>query len=72
MEYETYKKRLKSLDLTNSKFTNLIGIGSSTPSTNWRVKGEVPKTVDFIIELLEELPIEKRLLLVHNRLKEAE
>jgi len=72
MDYETYKKRLKSLDLTNSKFTDLIGVGSSTPSTNWRAKGEIPKTVGFIIELLEELPVEKRLILVHHKLKEVQ
>jgi hypothetical protein len=69
MDYKEYKNKLKSLDLNNSKFTELVGIGNSTPSTNWRVKNEIPPTIGFIIELLEELPIEKRLLLLHKKLK---
>jgi hypothetical protein len=70
MNYIEYKNRLKNLDLNNNKFTSLVGIGNSTPSTNWRVKDEVPQTIGFIIELLEALPTEKRLVLVHEKLKE--
>jgi hypothetical protein len=69
MNYDEYKNKLKSLDLNNSKFTALVGIGNSTPSTNWRVKDEIPATIGFIIELLEELPLEKRLMLLHKKLK---
>jgi len=67
MNYIDYKKDLKYLEISSLKFSKIVGISDSTPSSAWRRKNEVPKMARVVLELLKELPIEKRLLFMHNK-----
>jgi hypothetical protein len=70
LEYLTYKKKLKNIGINSNIFTKLLSIGKTTPSTHWKTKNEVPKSIEFILDLLEELPEENRVLFLHRKLKE--
>jgi len=72
MNYIDYKKDLKYLEISSLKFSKIVGISDSTPSSAWRRKNEVPKMARVVLELLKELPIEKRLMFIHNKLEERE
>jgi len=72
MEYIEYKKAIKSLNLSSLNFSKIVGISESTPSSAWKRKNEVPQMAEVVLELLEELPVEKRLLFIHSKLKEVQ
>jgi len=72
LNYINYRKNLKYLDLSSVKFSKIVGLAENTPSSVWRRKNEVPEIVQVVLELLKELPIEKRLMFIHNKLEERE
>ena len=56
--------------MTGATFTTLLDIHKNTPTTNWKPKDRIPPNIEIVLELLEELPLEKRLLFIHNKLEE--
>jgi len=54
MNYIDYKKDLKYLEISSLKFSKIVGISDSTPSSAWRRKNEVPKMARVVLELLKE------------------
>ena len=72
MDYINYKKNLKRLNLTSSNLMKLIDGNLYTPSSNWKPKNEVPKTIEIILELLNRLPENDRVLFIYEKLKESQ
>ena len=72
MKYIDYKKHIKHLNLSSLKFAKIIGVSEKTPSSAWKPKDDVPEVIEIVLELLKELPIEKRLMFIHNKLEERE
>jgi len=72
VRYINYKKAIKQFHISSIDFAKIIGVSEGTPSSNWKRKDNVPQTIEIILELLKELPIEKRLMFIHNKLEERE
>jgi hypothetical protein len=69
MLYRKFKLNLSKLNLSINDFCKIENISLATP-TKWKQKNEVPTYVKNIIELLEMLPLEQRLVWIHNKLEE--
>jgi hypothetical protein len=67
MDYGLYRKNLEELNLQGSQLLQLIGSHRNNQNY-WKKKDEVPKHIEVILELLKELPLEKRLVYLHNNL----
>jgi hypothetical protein len=72
MDYLTYKEKLKNININNISLSRIVDFHKDTPSSLWKKKNEVPKTISIILELLEKLPEDERVLFIHHKLKEAE
>jgi DNA-binding transcriptional regulator YiaG len=69
MKYMDYRKIIKKLDITSSKFTKIIGVSENTPSSNWKQRNEIPEPVTVILELLSKMPEHERVLYIYDKLK---
>ena len=72
MNYESYKKFIKELRVNSKSFAIFLDVHQNTPTTNWKPKNKIPNHIELVLELLKELPIEKRLMFIHNKLEERE
>jgi hypothetical protein len=68
MNYDSYRENLKELNLQGSQLIKLID-GHRNNQTYWKKQDRVPKHIEVIIELLKELPLDKRLVYLHNNLR---
>jgi hypothetical protein len=67
MNYELYRDTLKDLNLNGSEFLSLIDSHRNNQNY-WKKNNKVPKHIEIILELLKELPLDKRLVYLHNHL----
>jgi len=72
MNYNEYQDKIKSLNISSIKLTQIIGVSKTTPPAVWKRKNSVPILVERFLELLEKLPEDERVLYIHHKLKEAE
>jgi len=72
MDYITYKKQLKNFNLNSTELSRIVDFHKDTPSSLWKKRDKVPTTISIILELLEKLPEDERVLYIHHKLKEAE
>jgi len=70
MDYNRYKEKLKELDINSVTLSRIVDFHKDTPSSLWKRKDEVPKSVAIIIELLAKLPEDERVLFIHHKLKD--
>ncbi|EJF06110.1 hypothetical protein ThvES_00018290 [Thiovulum sp. ES] len=72
MNYSTYKDKLKLININGVTFSKILDFHKDTPSSLWKKKNEIPKTISVVLELLEKMPEDERVLFIHHKLKEAE
>jgi len=70
VDYNLYKENLKSLNLKGSKLIKLID-GHRNNQTYWKRQNKVLKYIEIILKLLQDIPLEKRLVYLYGELKEV-
>jgi hypothetical protein len=69
MNYNEFKKKLKTIRLSGKDLTAILEIDKTTPSAYWKKRDEVPIYISILLELLEKLPEDDRILFIHHKLK---
>jgi predicted transcriptional regulator len=70
MEYSELKKLQKKLKISNINLSKLSGFHTTyLPQLKNR---KIPQSLITIIQLLEKMPEDERVLFIHHKLKEAE
>ena len=72
MNYNNYREKLKELKINSVKLSQIVDFHKDTPSSLWKKRDEIPKSISIVLELLEKLPEDERVLFIHHKLKEAE
>jgi hypothetical protein len=67
MDYNLYRQNLKELNLQGSQLMRLVDSHRNNQNY-WKKNNKVPKHIEVILELLKELPLDKRLVYLHNNL----
>jgi hypothetical protein len=70
MSYEEFKNKLKLMRMSITDFANMMEMRHSSISGKWSKK--VPVYAIYIIELLEKLSEQDRVLFIHEKLKEVQ
>jgi len=72
MDYNKYREQLKKLNINGITLSKIVDFHKDTPSSLWKKRNEVPNSIAIILELLEKLPEDERVLFIYHKLKSAD